>query len=347
MLGFDARAARYAWTVIWISILMIFLYLIRETLFIFIVALLLAYLLYPLVHFLDRRLPGRSKLPSLAIVYLSLLGGLIIAGVEIGTRIASQANALSRRIPDLLVKLQQPIGPEGSIGMRILAEIQRQLAEHSRDLILPISNAILSLVSHAEVLLFVVLVPILSFFFLKDSRTLFSSLLDIVSGESHREIINDIADDLHRLLANYMRAMVLLGLATAVVYATFFWLIGLQYALLLGTIAFFLEFIPMVGPLTSAAIILMVAGLSGFDHLIWIVLFLAAFRMFQDYVLSPRLMSAGTSLHPLLVIFGVLAGGQIAGIPGSFLSVPIIATLRIIYLQVQKRRHFAPKHSLS
>jgi predicted PurR-regulated permease PerM len=338
MLGFEARAARYAWTVICILLLIGSVYLIRETLFIFVVALLFAYLLWPLVHFLEQRLPGRSKLPSLAIVYLALLGILIIVGVEIGARIAGQANALGSRIPELLAKLDQPIGIGGSIGMRVLAEIQRQMAEHSRDLLLPLSNAVLGLLSHAEILLFIVLVPILSFFFLKDGRILFPNLMSAISKESQRDMFNGIANDLHMLLAGYMRAMVLLGLAAAVSYATFFGLIGLPYALLLGTIAFFCEFIPLIGPLTSAVIILLVAGLSGFGHYVWIVLFLVVFRLFQDYVLSPHLLSAGTELHPLLVIFGVLAGGQIAGIPGAFLSVPIMATLRIVYIQVQKRR---------
>jgi predicted PurR-regulated permease PerM len=81
-----------------------------------------------------------------------------------------------------------------------------------------------------------------------------------------------------------------------------------------------------------------VAGLSGYDHLFWIVIFIIAFRLFQDYVVSPYLLSSGTELHPLVVIFGVLAGGQLAGIAGTFLSVPVMATLRIIFRQLTKKR---------
>jgi predicted PurR-regulated permease PerM len=151
-------------------------------------------------------------------------------------------------------------------------------------------------------------------------------------------MFKEIADDLHLLLAQYMRALVLLALAASVAYASFLSLIGVPYGLLLGAIAFPCEFVPMLGPLTSSAIVLLVAGLSGFGHLLWIVLFLIVFRLFQDYVLSPHLLSAGTKLHPLLVIFGVLAGGQIAGIAGAFLSVPIMAALRVVYRQMQKQR---------
>lgn len=337
MLGIDARVARYTWTVLLILLLIGMIYLIRETLFIFVVALLFSYLLWPLVNFLDRRLPGRSKLPSLAVVYLLLIGVLVAVGVEVGSIIAVQAQELASKAPELLSKLEQPIAGQG-IGIKIISEIQQQLAAHSRDLIYPISNAVLSVVSHAEILIFIVLVPILSFFFLKDGRALLSSILNSVREGSSRDVVKDIANDLHLLLAQYMRSLVLLGLAASIAYATFFSIIKLPYGLLLGAFAFFFEFVPIVGPLTSSVIILLVAGLSGFGHLLWIALFIVAFRVFQDYVLSPMLMSAGTELHPMVVMFGVLAGSQLAGIPGAFLSVPVLATLRIVYRQLQKRQ---------
>jgi len=337
MLGVDPRVARYTWTVLLILTLAGIVYLIGQTLFIFIVALLFSYFLWPLVNFLDQRLPGRSKLPSLGIVYLALIGILVVIGVEVGSRIAVQANALAIRFPELISKLEQPVTGAG-MGKKIVGEIQQQLAAHSRELIFPITNAVVSVVSHAEILLFIVLVPILSFFFLKDGRNLITSTLNGINEGSSREMFREIADDLHLLFAQYMRALVLLGLATSVAYATFFSIIGLPYGLLLGAIAFFFEFVPLVGPLTSAVIILLVAGLSGFGHIIWIILFLTAFRLFQDYVLSPLLMSKGTALHPVAVIFGVLAGSQIAGIAGAFLSVPVLATLRIIYRQLQKKQ---------
>ena len=71
----------------------------------------------------------------------------------------------------------------------------------------------------------------------------------------------------------------------------------------------------------------------------WVIAgFLGAYRIFQDYVLSPHLMSAGMELHPLLVIFGVFAGEQIAGVSGAFLSVPVMAVLRMIYARVERGR---------
>jgi len=72
---------------------------------------------------------------------------------------------------------------------------------------------------------------------------------------------------------------------------------------------------------------------------LWVVVILIVYRLFQDYVLSPFLMSSGVELHPLLVLFGVLAGEQVAGIPGMFFSVPVIAGLRIIVIRMRRPKH--------
>jgi predicted PurR-regulated permease PerM len=342
VLGLDRRAARYTWTVVFVLLLLGLVYLIRETLFIFAVALLFAYLLWPLVNYLDERLPGRSRVPALAIVYCSLVGLLIVVGIEIGSRVVLQANTLAARVPELLANLEQSVEPlvlpaVQTVKETLLSTLRKQLVAHSRELLSLLPNAALNVLSHAGSLVVIILVPILSFFILKDGRAIRRSMLGILADGSRRDMIQDIAADVHLLLAQYMRALVLLAAAAFVAYGAFFSLIGVPYGILLAAIAFPLEFIPMLGPLAAAVIILMVAGLSGFHHLLWILAFLAVFRVFQDYVLSPHLLSKGTELHPLAVIFGVLAGGQVAGIMGSFLSVPVLATLRIVYRQLKKK----------
>src|SRR5258707_4977250 len=94
----------------------------------------------------------------------------------------------------------------------------------------------------------------------------------------------------------------------------------------------------MIGPLTASVVILLAPGFSSYPHGWALAAFLGAYGIFQDYVLSPHLMSSGMELHPLLVIFGVFAGEQIAGIPGAFLSVPVMAVLRMIYARVERGR---------
>jgi predicted PurR-regulated permease PerM len=105
----------------------------------------------------------------------------------------------------------------------------------------------------------------------------------------------------------------------------------------------------MVGPLASTLLIILVSAVSD-SHALAVIIFLVAYRIFQDYILSPHLMGQGVEVHPLLVLFGVFAGAEVAGIPGTFLSVPILALIRILYLRMRKSRlaaHVTPVGALT
>jgi predicted PurR-regulated permease PerM len=340
VLGWDGKAARYVWTAGCIVFLVWLVYNIRDTLFVFIVALLFAYLLWPLVDFLDRRMPGRSRLPALALVYLALIGVLSVVGIVVGSHLVADANALAARLPDVIARFHgAPPAAAGPKTNALLSAVERQLANHSQELVALLPKAALGLVERSKSLVFIVLVPVLSFFFLKDGREIYDAFIACLAEGAHRNTAESLARDLHVLLAQYMRALVIQGGVAAVCYGIAFALIGVPYAVLLATMTFFLEFIPMVGPFVGGVVVALVAIVSGTDHLLLIFLFIIVFRAFQDYLVSPHLMSTGMQLHPLLVIFGVLAGASVAGVPGSFLSVPILATLRIVYRAWLARTH--------
>jgi predicted PurR-regulated permease PerM len=134
-----------------------------------------------------------------------------------------------------------------------------------------------------------------------------------------------------------MRSLFLLSAAAFAAYAIFFSVMRMPYGILLAAAGGLLEFIPMLGPVTAVALILIVAGVAGVS-LLPILAFIVVYRVIQDYVLSPHLMGRGVQLHPLLVLLGVFAGAEIAGIAGSFLSVPVLALVRIVYLRIRKAR---------
>jgi predicted PurR-regulated permease PerM len=343
MLGVDRRTARHIWTAALVLLLLVLVYLVRKTLFIFVIAILLAYLLTPLVNFLDRLFPaGRTRTPALALSYLIFVGGLILIGSAIGGQVIEQANALSRKLPEKIARLQlpqqeMPPGAAKPLPQQVLERIQSEVTRHSSDLLAALPQAGVRLLSMASDLIFVVIVPILAFFFLKDGYLIRQQILAVVEEGPTRAVLDDLLGDMHLLLAHYMRALVLLSLATFVAYAVAFGVMGVPYGVLLATVAMLLEFIPMLGPLAAGLAIVLVTAASG-GSIVAVVVFLLAFRMLQDYVLSPYLMGSGVELHPLLVLFGVFAGGEVAGIAGTFLSVPVLALARIAYIRLRKAR---------
>lgn len=341
MLGIDRHAARYAFTVFVVLLAMYVVYLVRQTLFIFTLALLFAYLLSPLVNALNRFLPAsRSRTPALALAYLIFVGAAVFLGIQIGSRVVSQAQRAAKDLPPLVaewVKTPSSSPTFNAIKDQVVERVQTEVGQWSTDLLSALPEAGMKFLSAASNLIFVVIIPILSFFFLKDGNAIREHLLELAEAGPRRALLDDVLADTHLLLAHYMRALVVLSLATFTADSIFFSAMGVPYGILLAAVACLLEFIPMIGPLAAGVFVLAIAAIAG-SHVLAILIFLVAYRLFQDYILSPHLMGHGVELHPLLVLFGVFAGAEVAGIAGTFLSVPVLAMARIVYVRIRKAR---------
>jgi predicted PurR-regulated permease PerM len=335
MLGIDSRAARGAWTVALVFLGVWLVYLLRSTLFVFILAILFAYLLAPLVNLINRFLPAsRTRVPALALAYVLVVGLAVTAAILIGSRVVDQANELARQFPATLK------GWQASFQDRVPDSIKTQLITGSNELISALPVYGLRFLGLMGNLVYVVIIPVLAFLCLKDGALVRKHILGLVEPGPRQKLLDDILADMDLVLAQYMRALVLLSATSFTCYSIFLTVLGVPYGILLGVLAGVLEFIPMIGPLAAGVIVLAVGGASG-GHVIAVLIFFVAFRMFQDYVVSPHLMGHGVELHPLLVLFGVFAGAELAGVAGTFLSVPVLALVRILYLRIYQARQQA------
>jgi len=341
MVGIDGRAARAAWTVFLIALLLFLVYWIRETLVIFTIALFFAYMISPMVDFVHQRTPPRfSRTASLAVVYLLLVLFLATAGAWIGARIAEQAGALVSRWPELVEKGESLMQRPAPVWLepfrtRAMEMMRSQFTGNDRILTL-LQTGGQKILAGVSNLVYIILIPLFAFYFVRDGRSFRKALLEYFVAPERRRFFAGILSDVNELLAQYMRALLVLSILTFVFYAAFFGLIGLPYALLLAGIASLLEFVPFIGPIIGMVIAILVGAFTGFPHLFWIVIFVLAYQVFQNYVIQPLVMSSGVEVHPLLVLFGVMAGEQIGGLAGVFFSIPVIATLRILVLRIKK-----------
>ena len=342
MLGIDARAARAAWTVGLVALAFYVVYMVRKTLLVFVLALFLAYLIAPLVRLIERvnwrRLPRTVSVAEafLLVVALATMGfGLLAPSAS------DEAHKLAEQLPGLTDKavlmehIRLPAWLE-PYRARVNAMAQEGIRDAARAAIPFAKDFAAHAVHIAGNLVFVALIPILAFIFVKDGPRIEQALQRELPPSAPRRELLSMLSELHLALGHYVRALSLLCLATLVAYGLFFGLLDVPYGVLLAAIAAVLEVIPVLGPLTAAVLSLFVAGVSGYGHLLWIAAFFVGYRMFQDYVLAPWLMGGGIGVHPLLVIFGLLAGEQLGGIAGVFLSIPVIAALAIIARHLRK-----------
>jgi predicted PurR-regulated permease PerM len=338
--GIDPRAARVTWTVALIAFALYCVYTVRSTLLVVVFAVFFSYVVYPLVELAQRRLPAR--LPPdvvLGLVFAFVLGLIVLAVATFGSPIATEAAALGQELPRLL----QP----GELASRlplphILEPFRLRLGELVRDLLagsqaqaLPAARELgAGLVHAAGSLVYAVVVPIFSFLMIRHAPAIDDFLTSLARREEGL-VWARIGHDLNRLLARYVRALALLSLATLVVYGIVLSLLDAPFALLLAGVCALLEVIPVFGPLAGAIAIITVAAFNSYPHLWWLLAFVVAYRIFQDYMFNPYLMSEGAHVPPILVVFGLLAGDELAGTAGIFLSVPVLAAVRIIVGRVR------------
>ena len=334
MLLADSRTARVLVTVLLFALGLGFLYVARATLIAFLFAIFFAYLMSPLVNHLERLLRGRAR--AIAVIYALLVAVVILFFAAMGPRVTREGARLWHSIPDLLSQLSS-----GQIAQRLQQQhgwnrattdfVKSFLISH-KDEITDLAQRIglrVADVAKQAWLLFVV--PLLSIFFLKDGRAFSDFLLSTIQSRPQREFLENVLNDLNQMLAHFIRAQLILAALSLVVCSLVLWLMGVNYFLVLGTIGGLLEFIPVVGPLAAGVIIVTVALLTSYQHWAVLVAFLVVWRLIQDYVSSPRIMGESMELHPLAAIFGVMAGGEVAGILGIYLSIPVMASLRIVF----------------
>ena len=321
----------------------------KNLFFLIILSIFFAYLIDPLVRlirrpFKERNLEKLMPRPlAIVITYILVFTILGVAIASFAPKAIEQAKEFAINLPGYAASFQERTKEmnTGFDKLRIPEEFQAKINESIGGLIetfstfittVLIGGVLLNLVSYSP---WLILIPVLSFFFLKDINFFRISVLRVFPSGSWRSRAEAVLDDINNTLAAYARAQLLSCLIIGFVCTLGFYIIGVKYALLLGIAAGILEFIPLIGPLTLGITAIIVAVFSGSGSQGFSVfIFLAILRILQDYVFYPRIVREGIHLHPLAIILSVLAGEQIAGIPGVFLSIPIVALATVLYKHI-------------
>ncbi len=337
----DPRTLRVVWTVLVVIGALALVYLLRTVLVVLAFSVVFAYLIFPLVKLVERFLPRRTRRPlAIGVIYLVLVAALSTLVALVGPPLGRELAALGQKFPEMSEQIKSGrvisnIFPRWG-GAEILDDMVRahlpQVVEYAQRGL----TGALGWLAGAWV---VVMIPIFAFFFLRDAEWIAEAVTGAITERGgQRKLSETIAQDLHTVLGEYVRALVLLCALTFVVWTILFLVAGVPYALVLAAIGGALEFLPVVGPLAAGVTIVAVALFSGFGHAWLLAVFILIWRLVQDYVSSPLIMGRGVELHPGLVIFGVLAGGELAGVAGMFLSVPVIAGLKVVWRRLRDFR---------
>lgn len=332
---FDKKTAQALFTALIFALALLFLYVAWRALITFLFAIFFAYILEAPVSRLQGWLRG-SRPAAIAVVYVIFIGAMVLTFALIGPPVIEEAQKLAQQAPEFGQKitsgsLVKQLADKHGWNTTMVEWVREYLIKHQAEIVSTAQNFIFRAVKTIQSMWWLVLVPILAIFFLKDGHELSQRFINSVEDQRNRKMVADTMEEMNLMLGHFIRAQLTLAGLAMVVVTGVLWIMRVPYAFALGPAAGAMEFIPVVGPAVGGLIVLAVALLSGYSHMWLLLIFLLIWRSIQDYVTSPRILGHTLELHPLTVLFGVLAGGEVAGVIGVFLSIPVMATLRILW----------------
>ena len=330
----DRRTANVVLTILLFAAVLTVAYLARAVIVIFSFGILFAYLIDPVVQFIQRHslLFKGLRGPHVAEAYLVLLilAALAVHGLAPGS-LVRKANALqelstlTERLPtgDVATDLANKYGWSSSQE----SQLKTFLVRHGTE-IHNLINSVEQLATAAFAAL--VVTPILAAFFLSSGGAAAAQVIRLISTERNYESLTSLATELHTMLQHYMRATVTLGALSLAYASVALVILGFPHAIALGVLAGILEFIPMAGWITAASIILTV-GILTQAHWMCMAVLLVIWRLLMDYWIAPRVLRHELEIPPLLAIFTLMVGATVGGISGIYLSIPIVAAIRLVW----------------
>ncbi len=293
-----------------------------------------SYLLYPFVEKLHRQ--GLQRGLSVLIIYVIFFGGTGYGIYKGFPAFLNQLKELSENIPRFIELYDQWAG----IIEKKTKSWPLGIHEHIDKGLMALNNGIENFIRRiwnffiwlADAFFLIVLIPFIAFYMLKDIDYLKKAFWSFIP-ERWRKPAHYFIIKVDESLGNYIRGQLIVCLTVGIVSSFFFWLMKLEYPLLLGSFIGITNVIPYFGPIIGIVPAVAVAVHHSVKMIIFVILFVFGLQFLEGNVLSPLIVGKSLRMHPLLIIFSILIGGEAGGIIGLIVAVPIVAVIKTAGIQ--------------
>ncbi len=326
------------WSLIIASIIG-FVYMVSDVVLPFIIAFIIAYMLYPATKFVSEKL--EIALSRSGIIIFTLFMSVCATVITIiAPLIYTQISAFIKKLPDYHLKLQHGITNLSDQFSQIDPNISAKISEHLREVIDQLLTLFSSVINHvwdytlATINFFTicVIVPFALFYFLRDWEKMTNSL-DALFPVRSKGQMREIMLSINQLLSDYIRGQLTICVILSIYYIISFSLVGLDFALLLGLCSGFLVLIPFIGTIISFIIVMLSGYISfGLDiHLLYIIAIYMVAHFLEGYYLTPKIIGEKIGLHPVWIVFAVLVAANLFGILGIVIALPVAGIIKILW----------------
>lgn len=313
------------------------LYLLAPMLFPFLMAALLAYLGNPLVIYLEKHKCSRTVAVMIVFAVISIvLTALVLTVLPM---IEQQISLLIHKVPDMIVWLKETAFPWVKANVSALNNLDAEkLQQTLQDNIGSASGLAMSFlgsmtssgVAFLSGLATVVLTPVLTFYFLRDWQGMVARVQGLFPRRSE-QTVTVLVNEVDAVLAAFFKGQILVMLSLAFIYSVGLSIAGLEFALLIGLIAGLVSFVPYLGLVIGLVLGCFAAFFQVHDMSLMfpVLLVFGLGQILESVVLTPYLVGDRIGLHPVAVIFAVMAGGQLFGFIGVLIALPVAAVLLV------------------
>ncbi|MFA5887029.1 MAG: AI-2E family transporter [Patescibacteria group bacterium] len=318
--------------------------LIRNVLLPIVIGILLYYVLHPLVCKLADKRPkglGINRILAIIIAFLVSIAVFSIAIIFILPSFTAEFALLINNTPHYLSQIKGLFDsvqkwhavanlPNSidNIALNVMQNLLNLVSLFSQQIV-NISLAILSR------LIYIVIIPLITFFMLKDDEYLSKGLINLAPKEQ-QAFCSIVLDKIDAILKNYVIGQTILCTIVGLLTSLVLYFLGIKFYVILGLVAAVSQLIPNIGPFIGAAPTLLISLIISPLLALKVLLFYLILNVLIVAVLAPKILGDKLNLHPLTIVISVLVLGEIAGLWGLFFAPPIVAILKVLYLELQK-----------
>ena len=315
-----------------------------------IISVIVAEVLFPIVSFIERHLPGRERYPraarifSIAVIYLAFLAIIVALIILTIPPMVQEARDFVETVPQIYEDVKAMIEElSEEYNQQVPDEIKAQVEEWVQSLggalgsaALSIGTRTLSAMAGTVSLLFgLAIVPFLLFYILKDKEELLDGMYSILPQNVARHTHN-VLSLIHGVIGSYVRAQLISATIVGGFVFLGLWALDIKFALTLGLLAGLLGLIPIIGAFIGAAPALLVALATDPSKLIWVALVFIVVQFIESNIISPRIQGSAVRLHPIFIMGTLVVASSIAGLWGVLIGVPVVAASRDVFVYFYK-----------
>jgi len=300
-------------------------------------ALMLAYFFDPLYRYLiHKKIP---KVLAIIIVFGIIIALLILIIFFLIPSVINQLNVLYKEIPNFIENYQNlilSIKPQLSkfinpadveiLLKENLSELQKGVLGFSQSIIIYLSNIVSSITFG------IVIVPLILFYLMRDLVTFKENLYIFVSGENKKEF-KEVLEEIDHIISGFIRGRIIVCFIVGTLIGMGLYFLNLKFALIIGIVSGVFNFIPYLGPIVGVILALIFALGNPWWTLLMIVILFVLVNQLEAIYLNPNILGKGLGLHPLTVILSILICGQLLGILGVLVAVPLAAILKVLAIR--------------